>query len=147
MANTVLPSVFLHTAPVILQSYFFDNFSPAGRAGRSTGMIVNLVSPDCESLQLVCQNLHILWSSPLRIVVCIVLLYQELGPSSFVALAVLLLMIPVQKFIVGAVGKLLMKSLKVSSNRLIISMYNCIRRLHMSLMCAIFVSLSSLMNG
>lgn len=71
--------------------------SPKSREGRSTGTIVNLVSTDCESLQMVTQNMHTLWSSPLRIVIALYLLYGEMGAVAFIALAILVLMLPVQK--------------------------------------------------
>ena len=71
--------------------------SPSGKRGRSTGRIVTLVSSDCETLQTFCQSLHVLWSSPGRIVISVILLYQQLGPSAFVALGLLALLLPVQK--------------------------------------------------
>ena len=53
-------------------------------------------SPCPLSLFQVCQQLHNLWSAPLRILVCVVLLYRQLGLASLFGLVVLLLMIPSQ---------------------------------------------------
>eukprot|EP00301_Raphidiophrys_heterophryoidea_P005475 c12292_g1_i1.p1 GENE.c12292_g1_i1~~c12292_g1_i1.p1 ORF type:complete len:1600 (+),score=427.88 c12292_g1_i1:315-4802(+) len=64
------------------------------------GKINNLVTSDCEALQNLTQRVMNLWSAPVRITMCMVMLYQELGPSSLVALAVLLMMIPIQSKIV-----------------------------------------------
>ena len=47
-------------------------------------------------VQLLCQNIMGLISSPLRIIVAMLMLYWELGPASLVALAVLLLLMPTQ---------------------------------------------------
>lgn len=91
--------------------------SPAGKRGRSTGRIVTLVSSDCENLQAVTQNLNVLWSSPARIVISVALLYQQLGPSAFVALGLLLALIPVQKVLVTKMRTLLKKSLGQTDER------------------------------
>ncbi|CAI7873871.1 unnamed protein product, partial [Closterium sp. NIES-54] len=70
--------------------------SHSGRQGFSTGRITNMMTNDAESLQMVCQQLHGLWSAPMRILVCIFLLYQQLGVASLLGLLMLLLMIPAQ---------------------------------------------------
>ena len=58
-----------------------------------------------------------IWSSPLRIVVSIVLLYQELGVAAFVAVALLLITIPIQKKLVTMASTLLKKSLGSTDER------------------------------
>ena len=50
----------------------------------------------CMCAQLLCQNIMGLISSPLRIIVAMVMLYFELGFASLVALGVLLLLMPTQ---------------------------------------------------
>jgi ABC-type transport system involved in cytochrome bd biosynthesis fused ATPase/permease subunit len=70
--------------------------SPAKRADFSSGRVFNLVTSDAETLQLLCQNIMGLMSSPLRIIVAMLMLYFELGFSSLVALCVLLLLMPTQ---------------------------------------------------
>ena len=47
-----------------------------GGGALSRGKTVNMVSSDAESIASISQNIHNLWSSPLRIVVAIFLLYQ-----------------------------------------------------------------------
>lgn len=70
--------------------------SPSERGKFSSGRVFNLVTSDAETLQLLCQNIMGLISSPLRIIVAMLMLYFELGFSSLVALAVLLLLMPTQ---------------------------------------------------
>ena len=70
--------------------------SPAVRSDFSSGRVFNLVTSDAETLQLLCQNIMGLISSPLRIIVAMAMLYFELGVSSLVAFAVLLLLMPTQ---------------------------------------------------
>ena len=45
---------------------------------------------------MLCQNIMGLYSSPLRIVVAMGLLYSQLGPASLVALGTLILFMPIQ---------------------------------------------------
>ncbi|GJP74244.1 hypothetical protein CLOP_g4860 [Closterium sp. NIES-67] len=91
--------------------------SHSGRQGFSTGRITNMMTNDAESLQMICQQLHGLWSAPLRILVCIFLLYQQLGVASLLGLLMLLLMIPAQAVIVNRVQKLVKASLQRSDKR------------------------------
>eukprot|EP00899_Mesostigma_viride_P020489 jgi/Mesvir1/28441/Mv15863-RA.2 len=70
----------------------------------SKGKITNLVSSDVEQLQATCQNFHNIWSSPLRIVISMVLLYQQLGIASVVGLLVLLLVLPIQALVMRRIA-------------------------------------------
>jgi hypothetical protein len=55
---------------------------PTGREGNSIGRISNLISTDAEAIQSFCGSMFNLWSSPVRIVVAIVLLYVQIGSSA-----------------------------------------------------------------
>lgn len=46
--------------------------------------------------QQVTQSLHTLWSAPFRIIICMVLLYHELGVASLLGALILVLMFPLQ---------------------------------------------------
>ena len=70
--------------------------SPTAWAQFSSGRVFNLVTSDVETLQLLSQNIMNLISSPTRIIVAMFLLYFQLGVSSLVALASLILMMPIQ---------------------------------------------------
>jgi len=70
--------------------------SPAVRGEFSSGRVFNLVTSDAETLQLLTQNIMGLISSPLRIIVAVLMLYLELGVSSLVAIAVLVMLMPTQ---------------------------------------------------
>ena len=62
----------------------------------SSGRIFNMVTSDVEMLQMLCQSIMGIISSPLRIIIAMLLLYFQLGPAALVALAVLTLMMPMQ---------------------------------------------------
>ena len=70
--------------------------TPSARAQFSSGRIFNLVTTDAETLQMLFQNILGVVSSPARIIGSMAMLYVQLGPSSLVALAVLILMMPAQ---------------------------------------------------
>lgn len=64
---------------------------------------VHCDSPESTSLidyfvffQQICQQLHGLWSSPFRIIMAMILLYQQLGVASLLGSLMLVLMFPIQ---------------------------------------------------
>lgn len=61
-------------------------------------VLIKLLIHFCFSLtqQQICQSLHTLWSAPFRIIVALILLYNELGVSSLVGALGLVLMFPIQ---------------------------------------------------
>ena len=64
----------------------------------TTGQLVNLVSNDVQRFDLVTIFLHFLWSGPLQVVVCLLLLIKEVGaPAAFAGMGVILVLIPVQR--------------------------------------------------
>jgi ATP-binding cassette subfamily C (CFTR/MRP) protein 1 len=69
--------------------------TPTAQQRFSSGKVFNLVTSDAETLQALCQNILGVISSPARIIGAMVLLYVQLGPASLVALATLVIMIPI----------------------------------------------------
>eukprot|EP00897_Mesotaenium_endlicherianum_P001271 jgi/Mesen1/1171/ME000124S00204 len=95
--------VGFHIRTALVASVFRKSLrlSYGGRSNFSSGRIVNMMTSDAEAMSMVCQNLHNLWSAPMRIVIAMVLLYAQLGVSSLLGLSILVLMIPVQAFVVN----------------------------------------------
>lgn len=58
------------------------------------GAIVNLMSVDAQRLQDLMSYLHVAWSGPYQIVLCLYFLFVELGIFTLVGLGIMLLMIP-----------------------------------------------------
>ncbi|KAH9288056.1 hypothetical protein KI387_032173, partial [Taxus chinensis] len=67
-----------------------------GRKKFTSGRITNMMTQDAEALQQICQQLHSLWSAPIRIIVSIVLLYKQLGVASLIGAVILVLLFPIQ---------------------------------------------------
>ncbi|KAL3160420.1 hypothetical protein ABBQ32_010743 [Trebouxia sp. C0010 RCD-2024] len=91
--------------------------TPSARAQFSSGRIFNLVTTDAETLQMLFQNILGVISSPARIIGSMAMLYVQLGPSSLVALAVLILMMPAQAVLVRISARLLKKTLLRTDER------------------------------
>ncbi|KAM6551932.1 hypothetical protein CsatB_001740 [Cannabis sativa] len=87
------------------------------RKNFSTGKITNMITTDANSLQQICQQLHGLWSSPFRIIIALVLLYQQLGVASLFGALMLVLMLPVQTIILSKMRKLTKEGLLRTDKR------------------------------
>ncbi|KAL0305440.1 UNVERIFIED_CONTAM: ABC transporter C family member 2 [Sesamum radiatum] len=84
----------------------------------ASGKITNLMTTDAEALQQICQSLHTLWSAPLRIVVALVLLYQQLGVASLLGALMLVLLFPIQTLIISKMQKLTKEGLQRTDKRI-----------------------------
>ncbi|CAI0545433.1 unnamed protein product [Linum tenue] len=84
----------------------------------ASGKITNLMTTDSESLQQICQSLHTLWSAPFRIVIAMVLLYQQLGVASLIGALMLALLIPVQTVVISRMQKWSKEGLQRTDKRI-----------------------------
>jgi len=75
--------------------------SSATRKESTVGETVNLMSADAQRFMDMANFVHQLWSSPLQIILSIVFLWGELGPSVLACLAVMVLLIPINGFLVN----------------------------------------------
>ena len=62
--------------------------SMSAKQADTVGNCLNLMAVDARRLNDWLPYLHNMWSSPLQIVICTVILYQIVGPSCFVGLGV-----------------------------------------------------------
>ncbi|KAK3198556.1 hypothetical protein Dsin_021971 [Dipteronia sinensis] len=83
-----------------------------------TGKITNLMTTDAEALQQICQSLHTLWSAPFRIVIAMVLLYNQLGVASLLGALLLVLLFPIQTFVISRMQKLSKEGLQRTDKRI-----------------------------
>uniref|UniRef100_A0A7E4VNW5 ABC-type glutathione-S-conjugate transporter n=1 Tax=Panagrellus redivivus TaxID=6233 RepID=A0A7E4VNW5_PANRE len=75
------------------------SLSNGARKGRTVGEIVNLMAIDVERFQALVQMSQQYWSTPLQIVISLVLLYQTMGISFIGGVIVMLLIIPLNMFV------------------------------------------------
>ncbi|XP_010906316.1 ABC transporter C family member 2 [Elaeis guineensis] len=92
--------------------------SHEGRRKFASGKITNLMTTDAETLQQVCQQLHNVWSAPFRITIALVLLYKQLGVASLVGSLMLVLMFPLQTFVISKMQKLSKEALQRTDKRI-----------------------------
>lgn len=80
------------------------------KGGFSSGMVNNMLAGDTNSVAMAFWFYNYAWASPLQLAICMAMLYAQLGPPAFVALAILLTLIPVQ----AGVGRLLTRLAKAT---------------------------------
>ena len=92
--------------------------SSKSRKERSVGETVNLMQIDSQRLMDVIQNLNLLWSSPLTVILSIYSLWGFLGPSCLAGLLVMVLLIPTNA-VLGSKMKLYQRqNMKFKHNRM-----------------------------
>ncbi|XP_028651533.1 canalicular multispecific organic anion transporter 1 [Erpetoichthys calabaricus] len=73
--------------------------SSATRKESTVGEIVNLMSADAQRFMDVANFIHMIWSCPLQIIVSIVFLWEELGPSVMAGVGCMILLVPINGFL------------------------------------------------
>lgn len=91
--------------------------SSEGRATKTTGDIVNHMAVDQQRLADLTQFGTQLISAPFQIVLCMLSLYQLVGPSMFAGVGVMILMIPLNGVIARMMKKLQIKQMKNKDSR------------------------------
>lgn len=82
-----------------------------------SGKITNMITTDASALQQICQQLHGLWSAPFRIVMSMVLLYDQLGVASLLGSSILVLMVPTQTIVISKMRKMTKEGLQWTDKR------------------------------
>ncbi|NXB08516.1 MRP1 protein, partial [Cnemophilus loriae] len=89
----------------------------SSRQQYTTGQIVNLMSADTRQLLELAINMNVLWSAPFQIIMAVVFLWKELGPSVLAGVALLLLVIPINALIAARVRRLKKSQMKYSDQQ------------------------------
>ncbi|XP_064001683.1 ATP-binding cassette sub-family C member 2 [Pogoniulus pusillus] len=92
--------------------------SSATRKESTVGETVNLMSADAQRFMDMANFVHYLWSAPLQIVVSIFFLWQELGPSVLAGIAVMVLLIPINAFLVAKSRNIQVRNMKNKDERM-----------------------------
>ncbi|KAI0214567.1 Multidrug resistance-associated protein 1 [Lamellibrachia satsuma] len=93
--------------------------SASARTHTTVGAITNLMAVDAQKLHDLVVFIHTLWDVPLMVVVCVVLLWQTVGPAALAGLAVLLVLLPINAVLVGGrIRKLQSKQMVVKDRRM-----------------------------
>ncbi|KAJ8627273.1 hypothetical protein MRB53_020580 [Persea americana] len=89
---------------VLCEAQYYQNVIRVGFRLRST-------------LQI-CPQLHSLWSAPFSIIIAMALLYMELGVASLIGSVMLVLMVPIQTFVISKMQKLSKEGLQRTDKRI-----------------------------
>ncbi|XP_044069110.1 canalicular multispecific organic anion transporter 1 isoform X2 [Siniperca chuatsi] len=92
--------------------------SNEARQESTVGETVNLMSADAQRFNDVTNFIHLLWSCPLQIILSIVFLWLELGPSVLAGLAVMVLMVPINGLLATKARKIQIENMKFKDKRL-----------------------------
>nr|XP_060623109.1 multidrug resistance-associated protein 1-like [Anolis sagrei ordinatus] len=114
----ILTAVKIKTVVVGLVYRKALTLSSSSRQKYTTGEIVNLMSADIQQLMDLSVNLNLLWSAPFQILLAIVFLWQELGPSVLTGVGVLLLVLPINAFFASKVEQLKKSQMKNSDQQI-----------------------------
>lgn len=71
----------------------------------STGYLVNLLTSDTERVVNLTPSFNELWAMPVQVIVAVWLLYCQVGASCFVGVAILILLLPLNRVITSLIGK------------------------------------------
>ncbi|KFO10391.1 Canalicular multispecific organic anion transporter 1, partial [Balearica regulorum gibbericeps] len=92
--------------------------SSATRKESTVGETVNLMSADAQRFMDMANFVHQLWSSPLQIILSIIFLWGELGPSVLAGIAVMVLLIPINGFLVAKAKTIQVRNMKNKDERM-----------------------------
>ncbi|XP_068597286.1 ATP-binding cassette sub-family C member 2 [Brachionichthys hirsutus] len=92
--------------------------SNEARKESTVGETVNLMSADAQRFNDITNFIHLLWSCPLQILLSIVFLWLELGPSVLAGLAVMVVMVPINALIASKARKIQIENMKFKDERL-----------------------------
>ncbi|XP_066936141.1 ATP-binding cassette sub-family C member 10-like isoform X2 [Clytia hemisphaerica] len=85
--------------------------------GFSTGQVVNYMSTDTNRISGFTYSFHEFWSLPFKVAVCLYLLYKQVGISFLAGVGVIVLLIPINKWISSKILKLSEKVMKQKDER------------------------------
>ncbi|KAG8946658.1 hypothetical protein FRC04_011552 [Tulasnella sp. 424] len=71
--------------------------STKARSIHSNAALVNHMSTDISRIDYAAQWFHAVWTAPIQVLVCLVLLLIQLGPSALAGFAVFVMLVPLQK--------------------------------------------------
>jgi len=109
--------IFVRTAVSTLLYRKALSVSAAGRAMTSTGQVVNMMSNDTMQLQRFLQFAGFTITAPIQIIISLVLIFKQVGNATWVGVAYMVFLLPVNMWVFSVVSKMRRKVLKHSDAR------------------------------
>jgi ATP-binding cassette subfamily C (CFTR/MRP) protein 1 len=92
--------------------------SSAGRSSYTTGQIVNIMAVDTMYIYNYVNTYNLLWSCPLQIIICLRMIWTQLGIASLAGYGVIVFMVPVNGFITMKIKRYQTEMMKCNASRL-----------------------------
>ena len=110
-------AIFIRTSVSTLLFSKALTISAAGRAQTSTGQVVNMMSNDTQQLQRFLQFFGFTLVAPIQIVFSLVLIHRQVGNATWVGIAFMFGLVPINGVIFSKISKMRRKVLKYSDAR------------------------------
>lgn len=91
--------------------------SPKARGESTTGEMINIMQINTQTLLEIIPFLNLVWSAPLQIAICILMLWQYLQAASFTSVVVIILCLPLNALVSKALFAVSKKKLRVQDKR------------------------------
>jgi ABC-type multidrug transport system fused ATPase/permease subunit len=104
----LVPAIYRHALRMTNQA----------RQDRSIGAIVNHMASDTEKVQFFCQSVNNLWSAPFRLLLGLYLLIDSLGVSGVFGLLAVIILTPIQTWVIKQSALMFKDVMKKSDGRI-----------------------------
>ncbi|KAJ7513244.1 ABC protein [Mycena galericulata] len=91
--------------------------TPKERTGLSNSAVLNHVSTDVSRVDACAQWFHAGWTAPIQVIVCLIILLVQLGPSALAGFALFVVIVPIQERIMANQFILRRGSMKFTDSR------------------------------
>ncbi|KAJ7771298.1 ABC protein [Mycena maculata] len=93
------------------------HLTPKARTGLSNSAVLNHVSTDVSRVDACAQWFHAAWTAPIQVMVCLIILLVELGPSALAGFALFVVIVPIQERIMAGQFLLRRASMQFTDSR------------------------------
>lgn len=87
------------------------------RSSLPNGKLVNHISTDVSRIDFCCGFFHMFWTAPIQMVICLILLIINLGPSALAGFAFFIFITPMQMTIMKSLFKIRRKTMQWTDKR------------------------------
>ncbi|KAF9255406.1 ABC transporter [Marasmius fiardii PR-910] len=87
------------------------------RSRLTNGLIMNHISTDVSRIDFACGNFHASWTAPIQMIICLVQLLLNLGPSALAGFSFFIMVAPLQTWLMKYLFKFRAKSMQWTDKR------------------------------
>ncbi|KAF8530162.1 ABC protein [Hysterangium stoloniferum] len=91
--------------------------APAARPAHSNSSLLNHISTDVSRMDYCAQWFHYTWTGPIQIIICLVILLVQLGPSTLAGFCLFIIMTPIQERTMASQFKIRKGSMRWTDQR------------------------------